>query len=139
MAWVQASSLCHGKRPARLSSERKRDRDHQKAYVAIDHHSAAVQRSMDRQWDRYMDLADRKRRSFPLSFRAEEKLDRPAAAPQSSICGRCRETSIDIHCKRKMMKMMAAAHWIVIANDRFTGIEMSSEAMETVSIRNRSS
>ena len=32
---------------------------------------------MDRQWDRYMDLADRKRRSFPLSFRAEEKLDRP--------------------------------------------------------------
>lgn len=38
-----------------------------------------------------------------------------------------------------MMKMMAATHWIVIANDRFTGIEMSSEAMETVSIRNRSS
>lgn len=38
-----------------------------------------------------------------------------------------------------MMKMMAAAHWIVIANDHFTGIEMSSEAMETVLIRNRSS
>ena len=78
-------------------------------------------------------------RKHMWSFRAEEKLDRPAAAPQSSICGRCRETSIDIHCKRRVMKMMAAAHWIVIANDRFTGIEMSSEAMETVSIRNRSS
>ncbi len=35
--------------------------------------------------------------------------------------------------------MVAASRWIVIANDHFTGIEMSSEAMETASIQNKSS
>ena len=31
-----------------------------------------------------------------------------------------------------MMKMMAATHWIVIANDRFTGIEMSSKTHDAL-------
>lgn len=58
LAWFSTRQFCIEKCNARFRAFSKRNRDHSKAYVAIDDHPANVQGGMDREWGGYFHIFD---------------------------------------------------------------------------------